>query len=151
MAVRAHPDPPMWKRGMATRLTVESSIVEGVGTGQFDHGGDVAVGQHHALGQTGRTRRVQLHRHVVVLTDMTGVDAVAGAQPLFVRHPPGQIGGATDVGVGLGVTEDDNPVHRRQTTVHGRQARDELRMDHEDAGPGVVDDAAISAGEPDAS
>ena len=113
--------------------------LEGVPGGQLQHDLHVAVGEHHALGQSGRARRVELHRHVVGATLVPGVAAGVVGEPVLVADPTGEVRGASEVGVGLGISEDHHARHPRQPALHGRQARHELGVDDEDLGSGVVD------------
>ena len=60
----AQPDPPMWNIGITARFT-EPGVSSHEDRDLVDPAEEVVVGEHHALGQTRRARRVELEHDVV--------------------------------------------------------------------------------------
>ena len=62
----AQPAPAMWNIGIMARFT-ESSVKRHCAAMPVDAFEEVVVGEHHALRQSGRARRVELERDVIAV------------------------------------------------------------------------------------
>jgi hypothetical protein len=92
-------------------------------------GAEVGVGEHDALGEPGRARRVELDGHVSDPRLCTGVSGGVGLLPRVER-----------VVLVVAAADDNDLANGRQLILDERELREELEAHHEDLGFGVVDD-----------